>query len=198
MTEKKSVRERLLDAADELMFVAGAVGTPVDALLKRAGASPTSLYSQFGNKDGLIAAALERRLAEWTASWEAALQQAETDEERALSVFEALRIYQRDRLTERWCAFSGTAASMMDPSPAVADILLRETELLRERLLEHARPIAGDAAETLARGLMITYNGTLTMMLRQPWEDAINEGESVARQLVRDASCEASRRARQD
>ena len=40
------------------------------------GASPATLYANFGNKDGLIAAALERRLVEWTEVWDAAIAAA--------------------------------------------------------------------------------------------------------------------------
>ena len=57
MERRRPARERLLAAADELMFVEGVVLTPVDVILRRAGASPATLYANFGNKDGLIAAA---------------------------------------------------------------------------------------------------------------------------------------------
>ena len=77
---RRPARERLLTAADELMFVEGVVLTPVDVILRRAGASPATLYANFGNKDGLIAAALERRLAEWTEVWDAALAAAALSE----------------------------------------------------------------------------------------------------------------------
>lgn len=215
------MRERLLDAADSLLFAEGAVTVPVDVILKEAGASPNSLYAQFGNKNGLIAAALERRFDEWSAAWDAALEGADGAEERALSVFEALRIYQRNHLTERWCAFSGTAASTPSPTERIEAILGRETGLLRERFHELAAEVCGEEAadgdgatsatrtqgaspatddtgasgshgiagrtEALAADLMFAYNGTLTMMLREPWEDAVAAGESVARRAIRAA-----------
>ena len=71
------MRERLLDAADSLLFIQGAFATPVDTILKRAGASPPSLYAHFGNKEGLIAAALRRRLNIWTQVWDDAIAAAE-------------------------------------------------------------------------------------------------------------------------
>ena len=74
---RRPARERLLNAADELMFVDGVVLTPVDDILRRAGAAPATLYSNFGNKDGLIAAALERRLEDWTDAWDAAIADAD-------------------------------------------------------------------------------------------------------------------------
>ncbi len=185
MVTRTSVRERLLDAADALLFAEGAVAVPVDVIVKQAGASPASLYAQFGNKNGLIAAALERRFTEWTHSWDEALAAAHTAEDRALSVFEALRIYQSEHLTERWCAFSGIAASTPNPSDDVASILEKETTLLRTRFLELSQAITEKHANELASILMMTYNGTLTMMLREPWQDAVTEGEQVARRAIR-------------
>ena len=127
---RRPARERLLTAADELMFVEGVVLTPVDVILRRAGASPATLYANFGNKDGLIAAALERRLAEWTVVWDAAIAAAQTPTDRLLAIFPALRTYQRERLDERWCAFSGTAAATGKPAAAVAEMLTAEDTLL--------------------------------------------------------------------
>lgn len=178
------VRERLLDAADELFFQVGAVATPVDRILAQAGASPASLYAHFGNKDGLLEAALERRLGEWTEVWDEAIARATDGTERLLAVFDALRTYQTDRMTERWCAFSGTAATLPDPTDGITRVLHLETRLLRERLAELAVPVAGDRAPNLADALVTTYCGTLALMLRQPWELAIDQGEATARLLV--------------
>ncbi|GAB2474517.1 TetR/AcrR family transcriptional regulator [Luteococcus sediminum] len=178
------VRERLLDAADELFFQVGAVATPVDRILAQAGASPASLYAHFGNKDGLLEAALERRLAEWTEVWDAAIEEASDDTGRLLAVFTALRSYQTDRMTERWCAFSGTAATLPHPTEGISRVLQQETQLLRERLVRLATPVGGERSPELAEALMVTYCGTLAMMLRQPWELAIDQGEATARLLV--------------
>ena len=116
---RRPARERLLNAADELMFVDGVVLTPVDDILRRAGAAPATLYSNFGNKDGLIAAALERRLEDWTDAWDAAIADADSPTGRLFAIFPALRSYQRERLHERWCAFSGTAAATNRPSEGI-------------------------------------------------------------------------------
>lgn len=184
MATRTPVHDRLLDAADELFFQVGAVATPVDTILTRAGASPASLYAHFGNKDGLLAAALERRLTEWTEVWDAAIERATTPQERLLSVFTALRTYQSERMTERWCAFSGTAATLPAPTQAIADVLGRETALIRERCLRFATEVTPEHAAELARGIVISYTGALAMMLRVPWQQAIDDGETTAQLLV--------------
>lgn len=182
---RRPARDRLLNAADELMFVDGVVLTPVDDILRRAGASPATLYSNFGNKDGLIAAALERRLADWTDAWDEAIGVADSPTGRLFAIFPALRSYQRERLQERWCAFSGTAAATNRPSEGIAAMLAAEDELLHSRLLEFATEVAGaDRAQDLADQVAVAYLGTLTGMLRGDQETAIARGELVARTLV--------------
>lgn len=185
MKTPQPVRERLLDAADALMFVQGAFATPVDVILKAAGASPPSLYHHFGNKEGLITAALQRRLEIWSDVWAAEIDKADTDVDRLLALWAALDTYQSKFMTERWCAFTATNAAVLDPTPALRKVLEDETDLLRTRLLEHSKPIAGDDAQALADGLLIAYTGTMALMLRVPWQAAISQGRRTATALVR-------------
>lgn len=142
----KPVRERLLDSADALLFIHGVISTPVDRILKDAQASPPSLYSHFGSKEGLIAAALHRRLHIWTGVWDAEIAAADCPKDRALALWDALTTYQGEHMTERWCAFSGTAAAIEHPSAQLQAVLDEETQLLRTRLLAAAREITGEAA----------------------------------------------------
>lgn len=180
------VRERLLDAADSLLFVEGAYATPVDVILRQAEASPPSLYSHFGSKQGLVAAALRRRLAVWTAVWDDALAAADGPLERVLAVYPALRRYQDVFLTERWCAFTGTTAGIAQPGPELAAVLADERALLRTRHEELAADLLGPGPEAvaLARRLVIAYGGTVAMSLRNSWAEAVEDGEATARALA--------------
>ena len=148
----KPVRERLLDSADALLFIHGVISTPVDRILKDAQASPPSLYSHFGSKEGLIAAALRRRLHIWTGVWDAEIAAADCPKDRALALWDALTTYQGEHMTERWCAFSGTAAAIEHPSAQLQAVLDEETQLLRTRLLAAAREITGEPAGSEGAG----------------------------------------------
>lgn len=180
------MRERLLDAVDQLLFVEGVVATPVDEILERAEASPPSLYRHFGSKDGLITAALVRRLEVWTRFWDEAMEQATTQTDRVLSVWPALRAYQTTSLEERWCAFSGTTAAIKDKSEQLTAVLEAETQLLRTRTaaLVDELGLGADASAQLTNQLVISYLGTMAMMLREPYLDAIDDGEATARALL--------------
>ena len=182
----KPVRERLLDSADALLFIHGVISTPVDRILKDAQASPPSLYSHFGSKEGLIAAALRRRLHIWTGVWDAEIAAADCPKDRALALWDALTTYQGEHMTERWCAFSGTAAAIEHPSAQLQAVLDEETQLLRTRLLAAAREITGEdsRAEALASALMVAYTGTMSLMLREDYPTAIAEGRASAEALI--------------
>ena len=62
-------RERMLKAASRLFRENGFTGVGVDDLAREAGLSYGTLYSQFGSKEGLAAAAVSTSLGESAANW---------------------------------------------------------------------------------------------------------------------------------
>lgn len=58
-------RENILQAAAELFAQRGYAGVGVDELATRSGIAKTAIYHHFGNKDGLLAAVVERTAAAW-------------------------------------------------------------------------------------------------------------------------------------
>ncbi len=58
---RQSTREALLDAVDELLMERGWAGCSLQALARRAGLTTGAVYSTFGSRGALIAAAMMRR-----------------------------------------------------------------------------------------------------------------------------------------
>lgn len=167
MTAQPGPRQRLLDAAEELAFTQGVAATPVDEILRRANVAPATLYAHFGNKEGLIVQALQRRLERWDEAWQQEIAAASTPRERLLAVFPALKHYRARVTAARWCAFLGVAAESPRPGQALDDALSSDTDLLEARLRELAVPVAGaDNADALAGQLVLVYTGVLGMLLR--------------------------------
>jgi AcrR family transcriptional regulator len=181
---RTSTRTRLLDAADELLFTQGVVHTPVDRILERAGVSPATLYRAYGSKDGLVAAALDRRHREWLATWDDAVASAPDDRARLLAVFDALDRFQQRPGRARWCAFLGTAAEYADPPPALAAAIRRETDSLRHRLAELAEPLVGERAPVLGEALTLIASGQLAMRLRDDRPAGVDLARAVAETLI--------------
>lgn len=184
MVTRASTQAKLLDAADELLFSHGVVNTPVDKILERASVSPATLYRAYGSKEGLVAAALDRRHSEWLAVWQDAVERASDDRGRLLAVFDALDRFQRQPGGARWCAFLGTAAEYADPPPVLAAAVRQESESLRQRLDELAAPLAGAQAPALAEALTLIVSGQLAMRLRDPRRTGVAFARAIAETLI--------------
>ncbi|WP_199439823.1 TetR/AcrR family transcriptional regulator [Umezawaea beigongshangensis] len=187
MSARPRPRERLLDAADELLFTGGIAATPVDAVLARAGVAPATLYAHFRNKEGLVVSALRRRLERWDRQWQEAVDAETDDHRRLLAVFDALQRFRLAPAAARWCAFLGTAAERPHPDGDLARTLADDTRLFRDRLTALAVPVAHDGAEALAEQLLLVVTGVLAMMLRGDADAAIERGRATAEVLVRAA-----------
>lgn len=184
MATRERTRTRLLDAADELLFDHGVVATPVDAILERAGVSPATLYRAYGSKEGLVAAALERRQRDWLAVWDEAVAQAPDDVSRLLAVFDALDHFRSRPHGARWCAFLGTSAEYADPPPVLAAAIHRDTDDLRTRLTALAEPVAGRRAAELAEALLLVVSGDLAMRLRTGRPTEATGARAIAETVV--------------
>lgn len=190
MATQLSARERLLDAAEDLAATRGVASTPVDAILARAQVSPATLYAHFGNKEGLVAQALQRRLSRWDGIWQECVDKARTPEGKVLSVFDALAQHRSALGPSRWCVFLGVAAETPLRGVDLDETLVRDTDLLTQRLGELAEPLVGaDRSDIAARHLVLIYTGVLGMILRgKDVDEAIADGREIAAVTLRSLS----------
>lgn len=87
-------RERILDAAVEVVAAEGLRSTTLDSVCRRAGVPKTSVYWHFGSKDGLLAALVERVAGEWTDAIERQAYAAGSNPfERLDRAFGAMRVF---------------------------------------------------------------------------------------------------------
>jgi AcrR family transcriptional regulator len=159
-------RERLLDAAEELFYAHGIAATGVDAVLRRAGASPATLYAHFAGKDGLVAAYLERRHERWRSTWDAVLARTEDPHDRLLSVFDALALFRRDSGATRGCAVLAAAAELPARDHPAHAWIKADTALLHDRLHDLAVAAGENDPESVAAELVLLYDGTLAAYAR--------------------------------
>ncbi|MUN62638.1 TetR family transcriptional regulator [Kocuria sediminis] len=180
--QRLPARDRLLQAADRVLFDRGIRATPVDELLREAEVSAATLYAHFGSKDALVAEALRNRLADWRAVWDQHIVAAGDDMARLLAVFDALAAYRGGRhRPARWCAFLAAATELPDAPDEISEVLGADTALLAERLLQLSRPLAGARAQDLADEVLVAYSGALAALLRGSPRDPIQVGRRLAR-----------------
>lgn len=161
----RPARERLLAAAAELFYEQGIAATGVDAVLARAGVSPSTLYAHFPGKDALVAAYLEERHQVWVATWDEVLAELTDPVERLLSVFDAVARYRAREGTRRGCAFLAAATELPVGHPGQR-WLEADSRLLADRLRELAVAAGLEDAEVVAAGLLLLYDGALAREAR--------------------------------
>jgi AcrR family transcriptional regulator len=172
-------RERLLDAAHELMYSQG-VGVGVDALLKTANAARRSLYEHFGGKDGLIAEVLRRSAAQDETSYRTTMAAAGDDPRaRLLAVFDELAlIVKKDDF--RGCRYLAADLALADPEhPGHAitrEYRARVTGLFEDELTRLGHPHPGRAAGQL----LLLVDGVLAAGATRPDSDPAGTGRELA------------------
>ena len=185
-----SARERLLDAAEALIYAGGIHATGVDAIVKQSGTARKSFYSHFESKDALVAAALERRDERWMNWFIAGTQRrGKTARKRLLGMFEVLREWFASE-DFHGCAFlnaAGEIASADDPIRIVA-------RKHKERLLDFVRgqcdAFAAESnmdarrAARLSRQWLILLDGAIAVALVSGEADAALDAQTAARVLL--------------
>jgi AcrR family transcriptional regulator len=185
-----SARERLLDAAEALIYAGGIHATGVDAIVRQSGTARKSFYTHFESKDALIAAALDRRDDRWMNWFIAGTQsRGKTARKRLPGMFEVLREwFASDDF--HGCAFlnaAGEIASAEDPIRIVA-------RKHKERLLEFVRAecdafaeeadIDARRATQLSRQWLILLDGAIAVALVSGEADAALDSQAAGEILL--------------
>lgn len=193
-----SARERLLDAAEALIYAGGIHATGVDAIVKQSGTARKSFYTHFESKDALVASALERRDERWM-NWFIAgtLRHGETARKHLLGMFDVLREWFASE-GFHGCVFlnaAGEIASAEDPIRIVA----REH---KERLLAFVRTQCDDyvaesgmdarRAARLSRQWLILLDGAIAVALVSGEADAALDARAAAEALLNTESANGS------
>ncbi|WP_434113021.1 TetR/AcrR family transcriptional regulator [Paraburkholderia caffeinilytica] len=185
-----SARERLLDAAEALIYAGGIHATGVDAIVKQSGTARKSFYTHFGSKDALVAAALERRDERWM-NWFIAgtLRHGKTARTHLLGMFDVLREWFASA-DFHGCAFlnaAGEIASADDPIRIVArEHKERLLAFVRTQCDEYAAESGMDArrAVRLSRQWLILLDGAIAVALVSGEADAALDARAAAEALL--------------
>lgn len=181
--ERASARERLLSAASELFYEEGVHTVGVDRIVERAGVAKATLYTLFGNKDGLVRAYLvarhdltrERMTRELAARFR-------TPRERLLGVFEVQGL----SFTEpgfRGCAFVGANAES-SPGTSVEEVTDDYRNWIRFLFLDLAKEAGATDPEHLARQLVLLYDGAGISAWMDHDPSVANAARTVAEALI--------------
>lgn len=157
--DRRSVRERLLAAADELFYSEGINNVGIDRVLEHAGVAKASLYSTFGSKEELVRAYLEGRQQARRARIEAAIARHRSPREQMLAVFDVME----EAFAQpgfRGCAFL-MANSELPGGERTRPVCDQYRGWMRDLFQRLAKEAGARHAVTLAQQLMLLYDGAL-------------------------------------
>jgi len=148
---KLSPRERLLSAAHELFYGEGVNTVGIDRVIARAGVAKATLYTNFGSKDELVRAYLERHHVNRREQIEEAIAVFDSPRDKILAVFDQLGDL-------RGCPFirAGAEAATGSPVEQANDAYRLWVRSLFDRL---ARDAGVSDPATLAVQLQTLFDG---------------------------------------
>ncbi len=149
-------RERLLAAANELFYREGVHAVGIDRVIAEAGVAKTSLYSAFGNKDGLIAAYLETRDQQMRKGVEQAVGRHSSARDQLLAMFDFLIELSGDP-DYHGCAFAMATSEAHAQSADVAAEVYRSW--LRGTFTQLASDAGAPNPRTLGYQLHLLWDG---------------------------------------
>jgi len=166
MSEKPTMKERILESADRLFYLRGIRAVGVDTIAAEIGISKRTLYNHFPSKDELIAAYLKRRFSHAPASDKPPVEQI-------LATFDWLerRFASKDF---RGCPFVNAVAELGAEDKAVKKIAVafKESRRLWFRGLLDRLGVAD--ANGLATQLTLLVDGAIA-------QDLVRDDPSMAR-----------------
>jgi AcrR family transcriptional regulator len=177
-----SARERLLAAADELFYNEGIHVVGIDRIIEKAGVAKATLYSTFGNKEGLILAYLQARLERRQTRINAAIAAAPTPRDRVLAVFDVLNAYINDARFHGCADINASAES--EPGSAVEAAVEVSRRWRLSLFTDLVRDAGAKDPELLGRQLGMLYDGAMVSARVDNTADAATVAKETATALL--------------
>lgn len=136
--------DRLLNTATRLFCLHGINATGIDKILAEAGVAKMTLYNQFGSKEGLVFAVLEREGEAWRSWFQTAVDQlAGSPADKLVGIFEVLEDwFQQDGFYG--CAFINAVAEHNKEDPRIRSLAMAH----KRKVLAVIRSLADQAGVT--------------------------------------------------
>jgi len=190
LPDTASARDRLLAAAEQLIYSGGIHATGIDAIVRLSGTARKSMYTYFASKNELVAAALEQRDERWM-NWFAAEVEANggSPRERLLAIFAVLRTWFASE-GFHGCAFLNAAGEIGESD----DPIRRVSQAHKARLLAYVESMCiehgsqhgfvPDQASALARQWLLLIDGAIGVALVSGNPDAALDARLIAHSLL--------------
>jgi AcrR family transcriptional regulator len=136
----QSAEERVMAATLEALEALDPGALTIQRICRAAGVTPPTVYYHFGSKDGLVAAAIERMVADWLAALDRQIPTSGRLDDviaRASSAWEAMILQPARPLAVFSWATLLTAAGSLECREALLQARRRSEAMLEQGLREH-------------------------------------------------------------
>lgn len=160
-TVQGSMRERLIEAANELFYAQGLRAVSVDKVIERAGTTKVTFYRHFQSKDDLIVAYLESRAELERNGVDAAIAYGEGDVDVSLGLMADHTGAAACSPGFRGCPFINAAAEYPDPDSAVRKLVDAHRDWWTSAFERLVAPLALADPAAIADDLMLLRDGIM-------------------------------------
>jgi AcrR family transcriptional regulator len=175
--------ERLLEVAGELFYGEGINTVGVDRVAAEADASKATLYAHYGNKDGLVAAYLDRQATRTREQLAERVQDAGDAREKLLEIFGSLADwYRQDDF--HGCHFIHAGSELADPDHPAVEVGRRHRNWVKGFFEELADELGARDPGILAAQLLMLYDGATVAADLDGYPDAARAAYEAAAHVI--------------
>ncbi|MEV0952341.1 TetR/AcrR family transcriptional regulator [Promicromonospora sp. NPDC050249] len=160
-TVQGSMRERLIEAANELFYAQGLRAVSVDKVIERAGTTKVTFYRHFQSKDDLIVAYLESRAELERNGVDAAIAHGAGDVDVSLGLMADHTGAAACSPGFRGCPFINAAAEYPDPESAVRKLVDAHRDWWTSAFERLVAPLGLADPTAIADDLMLLRDGIM-------------------------------------
>lgn len=160
-TVQGSMRERLIEAANELFYAQGLRAVSVDKVIERAGTTKVTFYRHFQSKDDLIVAYLESRAEGERNGVDAAIAHGHGDVDVTLGLMAEHTGAAACSPGFRGCPFINAAAEYPDPDSAVRKLVDAHRDWWTSAFERLVEPLGLADPAAIADDLMLLRDGIM-------------------------------------
>lgn len=158
---KSAMRDRLIDAANELFYAQGLRAVSVDKVIESAGTTKVTFYRHFKSKDDLVVAYLERRASIEIDGITAAITASHNDPEASLRLISEQTGIVACIPGFRGCPFINAAAENPDPESSVRKVVAAHREWYRTMFGDLIAPLDLPNPDEVVDDLMLLRDGAM-------------------------------------
>lgn len=180
-------RDRLLETARTLFLEQGVPHVGINKVTAEADVARMTLYNNFASKDALVMAVFEQEAEMRRASISAVQATLESPFEKVLALF-VVALELASVKGFRGCAFVNLAIEAAAPDSAMHQLAKTHKGWILDNLIGHLTPDVFTAPETLARQILVLWDGGIVGAHVQQSDEPIHAARDAARILMRSAA----------